>query len=195
MSLFITGTILGGLFGRVLAGVFATYWSWQVFYYGLAAALLLTAFFLPKNTASVKTRYATLHINSVIQAFKTAGVFKLYLSIFCLFFSFVALLNYLPFMVKTLLGEANEMLLGLMYCGFIMGAVTSLNAQRFIRLLGEAKRVMLLGYSCFLLAIALLFMPKVSVIFAARCFWYIRLLLPKSITAAKITKASSMPCT
>lgn len=190
MSLFITGTILGGLFGRVLAGFFAAYLTWQLFYYGLAAALLLTAFFIPKPDKSIKTRYAVLSFNSVVQAFKTSGVAKIYLSVFCLFFSFVALLNYLPFMVKTLLGEASEMLLGLMYCGFIMGAVTSLNAQRLIRLFGEAKRVMLLGYSCFLLAIALLFIPKVSVIFAVLFLFCGSMFLVHSVAAAEVNHRS-----
>lgn len=190
MSLFITGTILGGLFGRILAGVFATYWSWQVFYYGLAGALLLTAFVLPKSNESVKTRYAVLHISSVIQAFKTPGVTKLYLSVFCLFFSFVALLNYLPFMVKTMLGEASEMLLGFMYCGFIMGAVTSLNAQRLIRVFGEPKRVMLLGYICFLIAISLLFIQQASITFMVLFLFCGSMFLVHSVAAAEVNHRS-----
>lgn len=186
LSLFITGTILGGLFGRVLAGFFAAYLTWQLFYYGLAVALLVTAFFVPRPDKAIKKSYATLSFNSLKQVFRTAGVTKIYFSIFCLFFSFVALLNYLPFMVKALLGEASEMLLGLMYCGFIMGAVTSLNAQRLIRLLGEAKRVMLLGFSCFILALALFFIPKISVIFTVLFLFCGSMFLVHSVAAAEV---------
>lgn len=190
MSLFITGTILGGLFGRVLAGISATYWSWQGFYYGLAGALLLTAFFLPHNHTAVKTKYAVLHINSVIQAFRTLGVVKLYVSVFCLFFSFVALLNYLPFMVKSMLGEASEMLLGFMYCGFIMGAVASLNAQRLIRVFGQPKRVMLFGYSGFLVAITLLFIQHVIVTFIVLFLFCGAMFLVHSVAAAEVNHRS-----
>lgn len=192
MSLFITGTILGGLFGRILAGVFATYLSWQSFYYGLAIILLFIGFLVPKmaTTADNKRRYAQPKLAVLPKVFATAGIAKLYISIFGLFFSFVALLNYLPFMLKSLLNNPSELLLGLMYCGFIMGAVASLNAQRLIVRLKSSKRVMCLGFATFLLAIGLLFIQHVAVIFIVLFLFCGSMFLVHSVASAEINKRS-----
>lgn len=191
MSMFITGTILGGLVGRVLAGVLATYWSWQVFYYGLAMALIVTALCVPKPDGNTVMQYTKLRIDSVTKAFAATGVAKTYFSVFCLFFCFVALLNYLPFMVKALLENPSEMLLGFMYCGFVMGAVTSLNAQRLIGVFGGEKQVMLLGFAAFLLAILLLFIQQVAVIFAVLFLFCGAMFLVHSVAAADVNRRST----
>lgn len=193
MSLFITGTILGGLFGRLSAGLFATYLSWQIFYYGLALALFLAALLArsqPKGGKQVKISYARLHIDSLIQAFATPGVGRLYLSVFCLFFSFVAVLNYLPFIVKDLLGNASEAIYGLMYCGFIMGAVTSLNAERLRLRFGGSKGVMTASFAVFLLAIALLFIQQIGVIFVVLFVFCGSMFLVHSLAAAEVNRRS-----
>lgn len=186
LSFFITGTILGGLFGRIMAGVFAAYWHWQAFYYSLAVALLVTALLLPKQQKATTTNYARLRISLITQTFSTPGILKIYICVFCLFFSFVALLNFLPFMVTDMLGSANEMLLGLMYCGFIMGAVTSLNAQRLIYRLGSAKRVMTLGYLGFLFAICLLFIENVFIAFAVLFVFCGSMFLVHTVATAEV---------
>lgn len=192
MSLFITGTILGGLFGRILAGVFATYLTWQSFYYGLASILLLMGFLVPKMEKAVgkRRRHAQLKLAVLAKVFTTVGVGKLYLSIFGLFFSFVALLNYLPFMLKSLLNNPSELLLGLMYCGFIMGAVASLNAQRLIVRLKSSKRVMCLGFATFLLAIGLLFIQHVAVIFIVLFLFCGSMFLVHSVASAEVNQRS-----
>ncbi|PIE45577.1 MAG: MFS transporter [Gammaproteobacteria bacterium] len=190
MSLFITGTIIGGLFGRVLVGIFATYLSWNLFYYALAIMLLITAVSIPVERNEVKIKYAHLSLNSIFHTFAIKGVGKLYISIFCLFFSFVALLNYLPFMLKTLMESPDEMILGLMYCGFIMGAVSSLNAHRLTTLLGSAKRVMSLGYVAFLCSIAVLFIQHVTVIFLLLFLFCGSMFLVHSVAATEVNKRS-----
>ncbi len=188
MSLFVTGTILGGLFGRVLSGFFATYLSWQLFYYGLAIILLVLAFLIPKDTNEVKVKYAQLHINSIISVFKIENVAKIYTGVFCIFFSFVAILNYLPFILKELLDNPNASILGLMYAGFIMGAIASLNARRLIVKLGSAKRVMAIGYCVFLLATLLLLIPNVIVIFIVLFLFCGSMFLVHSVAVSEVNK-------
>lgn len=191
LSFFITGTILGGLFGRILAGVFASYWDWQTFYYGLAVALTVTAFFLPKKEQHViKIDDVRLPLKSLGQALSVPGVANIFWCVFCLFFSFVAVLNFLPFMIKDILGNASEMFIGLMYGGFIMGAVTSLNAQRLTNRLGGVKRVMLVGYLLFLIAIACLWVQSVALVFIVLFAFCGAMFLVHTVAAAEVNRRS-----
>lgn len=187
MSLFITGTIIGGLFGRVLSGLFATYSHWQYFYYGLTIALLITVIYLPKDDNPVNKQYTKIPLNSIKTVLLAPNSIKIYTSIFCLFFSFVAVLNYLPFIIKAHLGQVTPAIIGLIYSGFIMGAISSLNAQRLLTLIGNAKHVMTLGFLAFLVSILLLFVPNIFAIFCmlfvfvALCFWFTHSQQVKSI--------------
>lgn len=191
MSIFITGTILGGLFGRILAGIFATYWSWQIFYYLLALALCISAF--PLATADTKNHFtfAPLDARSVGNTFTNKGVAKLYISILCLFFCFVAVLNYLPFIVRDLLGNPNEITQGLMYCGFVMGAITSMNAKRLTHRLKSSKKLMLLGYKAFLISIGVLFIQHIAVTFAVLFIFCGAMFLVHSVAAAEVNQRCS----
>ncbi|PID65259.1 MAG: MFS transporter [Gammaproteobacteria bacterium] len=191
MSLFVTGTIVGGLFGRVLAGLFASVWTWQAFYYGLASVLFAIAYIIPKENDETKTQYVQLKLSAIVRAFTTPGVATVYVSVFCLFFSFVALLNYLPFILTALLDNPDELMLGLMYCGFVMGAVASLNAHRLVVKFGSTKRVMLLAYAAFLLATGLAFIPQLAVIFIVLFLFCGAMFLVHSVAVAEVNKRSS----
>lgn len=191
MSWFITGTILGGFFGRLLVGLFASYWSWQLFYYMLFVALCVVAFFIPKNTTKSQSRPMPLRIASISQVMGNTHVVKIYLAIFCLFFSFVAVLNYLPFMVQAILGSNNSLLLGFMYFGFVMGVVTSLNAQRLVGLFHGAKTTMLVGFGCFLVSIVLLLIQKIALIFCVLFVFCGAMFLVHSVAAAEVNRRSA----
>lgn len=191
MSLYITGTILGGLFGRILSGVFATYFTWHIFYYCLAVVLIVTALLIPKDKNKVKVKYAQANLRSITQALTTQDVAKLCFSVFSLFFSFVALLNYLPFMVRELVDTPGNMLLGFMYCGFIMGAVSSLNAQKLITRFGDPQKVMRIGFFFFLVAIGLFFIRNIVLIFITLFLFCGAMFLVHSIAAAEVNKRSA----
>lgn len=188
MSLFITGTIIGGLFGRVLSGLFATYSHWQYFYYGLTIVLLITVIYLPKDDNPANKQYTKIPLNSIITVLLTPNSIKIYTSIFCLFFSFVAVLNYLPFIIKAHLDQVTPATIGLIYSGFIMGAISSLNAQRLLTLVGNAKHVMTLGFLVFLSSILLLFVPNIFAIFCMLFIFCGAMFLVHSLAASEINK-------
>ncbi|PID66789.1 MAG: MFS transporter [Gammaproteobacteria bacterium] len=191
MSLFITATIIGGLLGRILAGFFATYLSWRLFYYALATVLCLIAWRISVDGKATKTQYARFSGHSIVRAVAVKGVLSIYAGIFCLFFSFVALLNYLPFILKNLMHNPGEITLGLMYCGFIMGAVSSLNAHRLVVLFGDSKRVMILAYAAFLWAIVILFVEHIVTIFLVLFLFCGSMFLVHSVAAAEVNKRSN----
>ncbi len=188
MSLFITGTILGGLLGRVISGFFATYFSWQLFYYGLSLALLLTALSIHPQHKKNKTRHNKINFRNLGQVLLTTNVMKIYISIFCLFFCFIAVLNYLPFIIEERLGKTSPIVIGLIYSGFIMGVISSLNAHRLLVLIGRAKSVMMVGFIIFSGAIALLFIPNIVIIFAVLFLFCGSMFLVHSIAVAEVNQ-------
>lgn len=159
MSLFVAGTILGGLLGRVLAGVCATYWSWQMFYVCLAVCLLALAVVIPSTSTPLNNKYSTP--KNLLVVFSYSNMNKLYVGVFCLFLCFVAVLNYVPFILQHLLSSPSEVLVGVMYSGFGMGVLAAINAKKLSAKLGSAKRAMLLGYAMFMTATAALWLENV----------------------------------
>lgn len=124
MSLYIGSTIAGGYFGRVLAAVFADLWSWQSFYYVIAAGLILLAL-----TMTNRTYQATKEPQSPLSYLKqlaTAPILKLYSAVFCMFFCFAALLNYLPFILQDTFLITNTRDIGFVYSGYLIGALASI---------------------------------------------------------------------
>lgn len=124
MSLYIGSTIAGGYFGRVLAAVFADLWSWQSFYYVIAAGLILLAL-----TMTNRTYQATKEPQSPLSYLKqlaTAPILKLYGAVFCMFFCFAALLNYLPFILQDTFLITNTRDIGFVYSGYLIGALASI---------------------------------------------------------------------
>lgn len=164
MSIYITGTILGGLFGRLFAGLIASFWHWQAFYYLLASALLLLAANI-KTQRNHQMNSALLRLSNIGAIVANPSLLKIYLSVFCMFFSFVAVLNYLPFIISSVYHHASEALIALMYSGFMMGAVCALGARQ-IRLKFGAKRSMLLAFLVFIGALMLLFSDHLALLFA-----------------------------
>ena len=124
MSLYIGSTIAGGYFGRVLAAVFADLRSWQSFYYVIAAGLILLAL-----TMTNRTYQATKEPQSPLSYLKqlaTAPILKLYSAVFCMFFCFAALLNYLPFILQDTFLITNTRDIGFVYSGYLIGALASI---------------------------------------------------------------------
>ncbi len=191
MSLFITGTILGGLLGRVLSGFFATYFSWHFFYYGLALALFMTALSIKASPEKQKAKqHNKINLKNLGTILSTPILIKTYSSIFCLFFCFIAVLNYLPFIIEEQLGKTTPITIGLIYAGFIMGVISSLNAQRLLSLIGNAKTVMTMGFVVFISAIALLFIPNIVIIFAVLFLFCGSMFLVHSIAVAEVNRVS-----
>jgi YNFM family putative membrane transporter len=74
----------------------------------------------------------------------------LYVVIFCVFLIFTAVLNFLPFRVKEIDPSIDELGIGLMYSGYLVGLILALASTRIARLAGDELRVVffaLLAYA------------------------------------------------
>ena len=92
MAFFIASGIVGGFGGRVLAGLSATYLSWQFFFLTLATALLICFFLLGNLDDRAPIRTTKPQLNIIVQILKTGGRVRICLVALCLFFVFVGFL-------------------------------------------------------------------------------------------------------
>ncbi|MEJ2045265.1 MAG: MFS transporter [Reinekea sp.] len=154
MAIYVTSTIFGGFLGRLLAGVSATLYHWQAFFVVLSVALLVCYFVLkPLSTEELKVQPEIPRIRDIVMAFKSHNNARVYLAVFCLFFVFAAILNFVPFRLRELRGAPSELLTGLLYSGYLMGAVASLGAKRIIRFLNGEHNAIITGFSCYTLGV------------------------------------------
>jgi len=165
MATYIASTILGGFLGRLCSGGLATLFGWRSSFLALGVSLLVCAGLLGRLRDTDRLSLARPHPRLLWQVLRQGYFLRTYLAIFCLFMVFAAVMNYLPFRLTEISSEADELRIGLMYSGYLMGVVTSLLAVRIVNRCGGAVHAMLLGFSGFLAAIGGLSGQGVAVLF------------------------------
>jgi YNFM family putative membrane transporter len=93
--------------------------------------------------------------------------FWLYVCIFCLFFVFAAMMNFLPFELKRLNPETGETGVGFLYLGYSMGLIVSLNVRKIIQNSGSIERGIGSGIVVFFVGCLLFAMNSYAVMFFA----------------------------
>ena len=132
MAMYIAATIFGGFIGRATSGLIANLFGWRFSFIALAITLVfgfLTLFKLPETS---ELKMVKPQPKDLLDVLRKPAFLPIYLSIFCLFLIFAAVMNFLPFRLTELSDQANELKIGLMYSGYMMGIVTSLGAPKFI---------------------------------------------------------------
>ncbi len=170
MAFYIACTIVGGFLGRFLSGLYTQWFDWAGFYSLLGAGLLFNAWLLRRaplqqvEFSSQNTRLSGLQL--VLQV---VDVRRVLFSTFCLFFVFVALLNYLPYRLHELHKGYSSALTGAMYSSYLVGVVASLKAPGWATWLGGSKRLWSLSYLVLLGVLGSLFKLQGWGLFLALC--------------------------
>ena len=167
MSFFIASGIAGGFGGRVLAGLSATYLSWQFFFLALATALLICFFMLGNLDDRAPLTTTKPQLNIIVQTLKTGGRVRICLAALCLFFVFVGLLNFVPFRLIEIYPNASESLTGFMYLGYLLGLVVALSADRIVRFLRGQANTMIVGFIAYIVMLLITLIPNVWFLFGA----------------------------
>jgi len=139
---YIAATIMGGFLGRFLSGLFTDLFGWRFFFFVLGI-LLIYGFYLLRNLEQdANLQYSKPDVHEVLGVLRKPHYFWLYMAIFGVFFVFAGALNFLPFALKAINPDFNETGIGLMYSGYVMGILVSLNVRRIIDFFGsETKAV------------------------------------------------------
>ncbi len=150
MSAYIAATILGGYLGRLLSGVSATFFEWHVFFIFLGAALLIMVLLLSRAKTDALIFGARPTPRQLLEALRVGPYLRVYAIIFCMFFVFAAMMNFIPFRLAELWGRPSELLAGLIYTGYLAGLLTALGSGRIIGRLGGERRTLQLGIAVYL---------------------------------------------
>jgi YNFM family putative membrane transporter len=137
IAAYIAATILGGFLGRFLSGLCTDLFGWRFFFFVLGLLLLVNCYLLKSMVRDAKLHYARPKLDEIIGLLRSKEFFWLYTSIFCLFFVFAALMNFLPFELKKINPAFGETGIGILYLGYSMGIVVSLNTRRIINRFGN----------------------------------------------------------
>lgn len=149
IAAYIAATILGGFLGRFLSGLCTDLFGWRFFFFLLGLLLLLNCYLLKGMVRDAKLHYARPKPGEILGLLRAKEFFWLYASIFCLFFVFAALMNFLPFELKKINPAFGETGIGLLYLGYSMGIVVSLNTRRIITFCGNESDAIGLGIVVF----------------------------------------------
>lgn len=149
IAAYIAVTILGGFLGRFLSGLCTDLFGWRFFFFILGLLLLLNSYLLKSMVRDAKMHYARPKLREVVDLLKAKEFLWLYTSIFCLFFVFAALMNFLPFELKRINPAFGETGIGLLYLGYSMGILVSLNTRRIIKCFGNESDAISMGIVVF----------------------------------------------
>lgn len=163
MGIYIASTIIGGLLGRTMSGSIATLFGWHYSFYILGGSLLI-GFLLLGFLSPGQAPEGTRPPGQVLELLREKNPRRIYITVFCLFFVFAAVMNYLPFRATELDSSASEMRIGFMYSGYLLGIVTALNAVRLSKYFGTC-RIMILGLSGLILALTGMLIPGTTPLF------------------------------
>lgn len=164
MGVYIASTIIGGLLGRTMSGSIATLLGWQYSFYILGASLMV-GFILLGFLSPGQAPEGTRPRGQIMELLRERNPRRIYITVFCMFFVFAAVMNYLPFRATELDATASEMRIGFMYTGYLLGIVTALNSVRLSRLVGGTTRIMVIGLSGLVLSLVGMLTPGTTPLF------------------------------
>ncbi|WP_162595881.1 MFS transporter [Bacillus sp. CGMCC 1.16541] len=163
MGLYVSGTTVGGLTGRVLTGVLTDIVSWHVttFIIGLLSIFLSMLFwrYLPKETTnSTKTYSLPSFFNTLFTPFKRKELRALYVLSFLLMGSFVTTYNYIGYLLGASPYFLSQTALGFLFLIYFVGTFSSTYAGTIANSIGPRKVLLI----CMLLMIGGLFLTTSS---------------------------------
>lgn len=167
MAFYIAATILGGFLGRACSGFLSVYLGWRYSFLVLSVSLMACFFMLGKLKADSRIHLSRLNPWLVLEVLRNRQFLRLYVIVFLAFFAFTSVLNFLPFRLTEIAQDFSEFKIGLMYAGYMMGMIVSLNAVRIVGLFRGEIRTIIAGLSLFALSILLFSVASIPVIFAA----------------------------
>jgi YNFM family putative membrane transporter len=144
MGLYIGGTAIGGMAGRLLSGVLADWFGWRpallVLGITIAVAALAVVLLLPKPHNSARVSIGLRDLTRLIRAqFDDAGLPWLFASAFLLMGSFVTLYNYAGFRLALPPFELSHAAIATIFVVYLLGSVSSAWAGGLAQRLGRRK--------------------------------------------------------
>lgn len=163
MGLYIGGNAVGGMSGRLLAGIVADHWGWRMGIGSVALIALLGTLLLwsqlPPSRHFLRRRANLLQMPArFAQLLRAPALSGLFVIGFVLLGVFVTLYNYLGFHLLAPPYSLSQTVVGLIFMLYLLGSVSSTWMGQWATRLGRG-RVLLLSFGLIGVGIALLALP------------------------------------
>ena len=144
MGLYIGGTAIGGMSGRLISGVLADWITWRpallVLGIMIAAAAIAVVLLLPTPRNSARSRLGLRDLGRLISIqFKDEGLPWLFLSAFLLMGCFVTLYNYAGFRLALPPFALSHTVISAIFLVYLLGSASSTWAGDLAQRLGRRK--------------------------------------------------------
>jgi len=145
MAAYVTGTVLGGFTGRMLAAVVTMHWSWRWAFVllgilNLASGLAIRAW-LPEGRRFFRGQKSSAR--QVLHHLRNPQLLATYTAGFCVLFTMVAMFTYVNFHLAAPPFRLNTAQLGMVFGVYLVGAAVTPPAGRWIDRLGNRKALLL----------------------------------------------------
>ncbi|GAB6182773.1 MFS transporter [Thermodesulfovibrio hydrogeniphilus] len=194
MSYYIAFTTIGGLLGRVIGSTVATFLGWQACFQIMAVSLLIVlpvVYYFLDDVKIPKTEETCLPLKKLKAILLDVINRKIYIMIFCLFFVFTGITNYLPFRIKSLFPESSELTIGLIYSGYITGIAISFIATKIIKILGSERKALIYGLFVYAIFLLMFSIPSLTVIFIVMFGFCSGMFLVHSVASGYLNKLAT----
>ncbi len=158
VAAYVTGTVVGGFCGRMLAGMVAAHasWRWSFVVLGLLNALGGVAIWawLPAGQRFVRARRGSPTVRPMLRHLRNPQLLATYAVAFCVMFTLLATFTYINFYLAAPPFGLGTEALALLFVVYLVGAVLTPFAGRSIDRLGH-RAALVLAFSGGILGIAL----------------------------------------
>ena len=142
---YIGATILGGFIGRLLSGVLSDLFGWRLFFVLLGMLLIAMYGALHYVSEEGKLNFTKPTFQQVLDILHNRTFLMIYILMFFIFFVFQAVLNFIPFQLKTISDTMGYGKVGMMYAGYIIGFIISIRILWLIGKIGSESKTIILG--------------------------------------------------
>ncbi|MEM8486327.1 MAG: MFS transporter [Bacteroidota bacterium] len=167
MAYYVGASVLGGLGGRITAGMIAEHFNWQYFFAGLGLLFVYCALRAKDLKAPPVSAGVTRKPVSLWKVFGDRYVRRQYVVIMLAFFCPTAVLNFAPFRLEQLDETLGASIISLFYLGFIAGFFVSINAPRIADFAGGTVQAIWLGMGMVCIGLLIGLLPSIVAIFIA----------------------------
>lgn len=171
MGIYVGMTVISGFLGRLLSGFFTDLFGWRFFFFIIGLLALMSAFLLFKFGSSFKAGFIKPKPNDIIYILKIKHNLFIFLMIFGIFFSFQAILNFIPFELTNLGGKFSGSKIGMIYSGYIIGVLVSFNIDKLIKLFKTPINTIIAGIIVFIIMIQFFRFDNFWIMFLAMLFF------------------------
>ncbi|MFC7392772.1 MFS transporter [Scopulibacillus cellulosilyticus] len=148
MGLYVSGTSIGGMYGRIVIGGITDFFSWQIAFLFIGITSLIISFlfwkFLPDSRHFTAKRVS---VSSFLQSLgghlKNPGLVCIFAIAFLLMGGFVTMFNYIGYLLSEKPYSLSQSVIGSLFIVYIMGTFSSTWMGHLADTKGRAKVIMI----------------------------------------------------